>query len=73
MTANLLHLDKIHCIRFVKFPPQQVALNQPFDVVLSITDDVGTPLPGLDALTRSHKLRNSSTIKAESLQSGYMR
>ena len=46
-------LDKIYCIRYVKLPPQQIALNVPFEVVLSITDDVGTALPGLDPLQRT--------------------
>jgi hypothetical protein len=46
-------LDKIHCIRFIKLPPSAVHLNVPFELALSITDDVGSPLPDYGALGRA--------------------
>lgn len=40
-----LHIDRILCIRMLRLPPQQIALNVPFDIMVSITDDVGTQIP----------------------------
>lgn len=51
-TGDLGTLDKIYCIRYVKLPPAQISLNVPFEVVVSIADDVGTGLPGVDPLER---------------------
>lgn len=64
MRANTV--DKIYCIRFVKLPPSQIAVDRPFDIVLSIADDVGTPLPAVDKLCRMIHACNTKTSSLSS-------
>lgn len=45
-------IDKFYCIRFIRLPPATVQLNVPFELALSLTDDVGSPGPGFGQMNR---------------------
>ena len=49
----MYNIDKIYCIRFIKLPPATIRLAVAFEIALSITDDVGTALPGYGQILRA--------------------
>jgi hypothetical protein len=54
----MYNIDKLYCIRIIKLPPATIRLGTAFEIALSITDDVGTALPGYGQIPRASHLEH---------------
>jgi hypothetical protein len=41
----MLKINKTYTLRFVKLPPATIVLGKPFDIIFSLTDDLGLEVP----------------------------
>ncbi|KAK9893473.1 hypothetical protein P389DRAFT_112031 [Cystobasidium minutum MCA 4210] len=41
-----MKINKTYTLRFVKLPPATIVLGKPFDIIFSLTDDLGLEIPG---------------------------
>lgn len=38
-------INKTYTLRFIKLPPATIILGKPFDIIFSLTDDLGLEVP----------------------------
>jgi hypothetical protein len=45
-----MKINKTYTLRLVKLPPAAIALGKPFDIIFSLTDDLGLEVPSFPAI-----------------------
>lgn len=59
-----MKINKTYTLRFVKLPPAAIALGKPFDIIFSLTDDLGLEVPSFPDI-RGYSFHQSVLLPAD--------